>query len=121
MSETNLIDMYLQPPWQPIATAPLDGTLVLLLIETDNGIKDHALEDTTDPTPTIGFNSLANTQVDKWDIAGWNWSQDVFTEGRGKPIAWAPIPNWEASLLPHSEITPPPAASHTNPENKDLL
>ena len=86
--------MELRAPWQPIDSAPRDGTMLLLLLDDDKP-REHALEDTTEPTTTIGFNSLSHTGNDIWDLAGWDWSQDCFRAGKGTPVAWAPIPAWQ--------------------------
>lgn len=37
--------------------------------------------------PTIGFKDGNGC----WRFAGWCWSHDVFTEGKGKPVAWLPL------------------------------
>lgn len=86
--------MNLLPPWQPIASVPRDGTLILLLLAWDSH-RENATEDTTEPTTTIGANCHRHTGLDIWDLAGWDWTQDSFTAGRGTPIAWAPIPAWK--------------------------
>ncbi|MCG6541719.1 hypothetical protein MCB86_16725 [Pseudomonas sp. KSR10] len=75
------------PGWQDMATAPRDGTLVQLLVEFD----EHATEDTDGPAPTIGANNYDNDGEDRWQFAGWCWSHDHFTEGKGTPVGWLPI------------------------------
>jgi hypothetical protein len=40
------------------------------------------------PYETIGFNNLADTTEDRWEFAGWDWSQDCFITGRGEVIGW---------------------------------
>lgn len=79
----------------PIETAPKDGTMLLLLVQYDRENEKHGspLEDNAwdRPSWTIGVNSLENTGKDEWQIAGWNWEQDCFTEGRGTPIGWLPF------------------------------
>lgn len=73
--------------WRPMDTAPRDGTLLRLLVD----FEDHATEDTADPAPTIGANSFDNTGEDVWQFAGWCWSHDHFTEGKGTPVGWLPM------------------------------
>ena len=72
----------------PADTAPKDGTMLRLLVNYEDG--SGALED-ADEAWTIGFNSLENTGEDEWQIAGWNWCHDCFTDGRGKVIGWLPF------------------------------
>jgi hypothetical protein len=74
--------------WQPMVTAPKDGTLVLLMVE----FEDHATEDGEGPFPTIGSNTWDNHHdFDEWQFAGWSWTQDCFTQGVGRPVLWKPI------------------------------
>ncbi len=79
----------LHPPeqWQPMESAPKDGSLLRLLVE----FTEHATEDQTEPSPTIGSNSLANTGIDEWLFAGWCWTHDRFVQGEGKPVGWLPM------------------------------
>ena len=84
-----VLDMLRLQQWQPIETAPKDGTLVLLLIAAGEGC-EHPLEDSDKPTRTLGFNNFAHDGEDVWKFAGWCWSHDHFTEGKGKPIGWRP-------------------------------
>lgn len=75
--------------WRPVETAPTDGTLLRLLVEhEDHG---HPLEDSDRPTPTIGFNNHDNDGEHTWQMAGWCWSHDHFTEGRGEVVGWLPF------------------------------
>lgn len=74
-----------------MSEAPRDGSLLLLLIEAGEE-RDNALDDTAGPSRTVGFNNFVNDGEDKWLFAGWCWSDDHFTEGAGKPIAWALYP-----------------------------
>lgn len=82
--------------WQPIATAPKDGTLILLRVQFD----EHATEDTDGPAPTIGANNRDNDGEDRWLFAGWCWSHDHFTEGSGTPVSWQPIPPPSPAITP---------------------
>ena len=83
--------------WKSIASAPRDGTLILLLCWDD----PDPLVPTVNPTEddvvwrTIGFNHLAHTGVDKWDMAGWCWSHDNFTAAKGVPTHWIEMPDAE--------------------------
>ncbi len=93
-------------------TAPTDGTMVRLLIDYSPQA-NHADIDKTEGagyvwpwTPledaeqawTIGFNNFQNTGTAEWQFVGWDWAQDVFVQGRGKPIGWLPWENPEAAL-----------------------
>ena len=75
--------------WMPIETAPREGTMVLLLVDYE----EHQMENNRHPQVTIGMNNLLNDGIDEWMFAGWCWSQDAFTAGRGKPLKWMPIPS----------------------------
>jgi hypothetical protein len=73
--------------WLPMETAPRDGTLLILLVEFD----EHATEDTTEAAPTIGSNNYAHDGEDRWQFAGWCWTHDHWTEGKGTPVGWLPF------------------------------
>lgn len=72
---------------QPMKTVPKDGRFVELLIDYSDGY--NPLQDATIAW-TIGSNDFDNTGVDEWKILGWLWSQDHFSEGMGKLLAWRP-------------------------------
>ncbi|MES2685717.1 MAG: hypothetical protein V4706_02785 [Pseudomonadota bacterium] len=74
-------------PWNDMSTAPLDGSIIRLLVE----FEDHQLEDHEAPQHTIGCNSFKNTGVDEWQFVGWCWTHDHFTDGVGKPVGWLPF------------------------------
>jgi AcrR family transcriptional regulator len=74
-------------PWRPIVDAPKDGALLVLLVDYSADDADHALEDAT-LARTIGWNELANTGDDIWHLAGWSWTQDVYCDGFGRPVAF---------------------------------
>ncbi|PJK00825.1 hypothetical protein CO641_02315 [Lysobacteraceae bacterium NML91-0213] len=76
--------------WRPMETAPRDGTMVRLLVKFDK----HATEDTAEPAWTIGANNDDNVGDDEhagWQFAGWCWTHDHFTEGKGTPVGWLPM------------------------------
>lgn len=78
-----------QETWRPMRTAPRDGTMVRLLVEFD----EHATE-VDDPAATIGACNDDNVPDDQrtgWQFAGWCWTHDHFTEGKGTPVAWLPM------------------------------
>jgi hypothetical protein len=79
--------------WQPIALAPRDGTLLLLLVEADaEDINSHPLEDSA-LSRTVGFNNFDHDGEDVWQMAGWCWDHDHFTAGHGQPKKWMLFPN----------------------------
>lgn len=74
------------PGWRDMETAPTDGTMVRLLVEFD----EHSTED-AEQAITIGANNLDNDEEDAWRFAGWCWTHDHFTEGKGTPVGWLPM------------------------------
>lgn len=78
-----------QGSWQPMETAPRDGTLLRLLVRFTEHPIDDAAHDT--PLPTIGANSFDNTGEDEWQVVGWCWTHDHFTQGQGTPVGWLPM------------------------------
>lgn len=65
----------------PMSTAPKDGTFVWLLIEMleDDDCSIALLTD-DNPSWTIGSNSFAHTEQDEWQVVGWDWCTDEFTD-----------------------------------------
>lgn len=88
----------LRSAWRPMDEWDNRDDLVFLLVDYREG-GEHPLEDASVGF-TIGHNHDHNTPGEGvgWQFAGWCWSHDHYTEGRGKPIAWKPIP---AGLLKH--------------------
>jgi len=76
--------------WQPIRSAKKDGTLYLLLVYYGGEDEAFPLED-ADFARTIGFNNFEYDGEDRWQFAGWCWSHDHFTEGRGRAVAFTEI------------------------------
>lgn len=89
--------LYAAPPAQAVdlvpramQTAPRDGTMVRLLVQ----FEDNATEDTADPAWTIGACNDDNVGDDErigWQFAGWCWTHDHFTDGKGTPVGWLPM------------------------------
>lgn len=89
--------LYAAPPAQAVDlrphamdTAPRDGTMVRLLVL----FEEHATEDTAEPAWTIGACNDDNVGEDErigWHFAGWCWTHDHFTEGKGAPVGWLPL------------------------------
>lgn len=73
--------------WQPMETAPKDGTLLRLLVK----FEDHPIDDGAGPFATVGTNYRDNTGEDAWQIVGWCWEQDRFIDGVGTPVGWLPM------------------------------
>ncbi|NVZ61220.1 hypothetical protein HX867_03920 [Pseudomonas gingeri] len=80
------------PGWRAMATAPTDGTMVRLLVEFD----EHSTEDEVQAA-TIGANNFDNDEEDVWRFAGWCWTHDHFTEGKGTPLGWLPMLDGKAA------------------------
>lgn len=64
--------------------------MLLLIAPSDD--RESALEDVPGNSRTIGHNNFDNDGEDVWQFAGWCWSHDHYTAGRGKPVAWRPLP-----------------------------
>lgn len=78
-------------PWLPISSAPKDGTIVKLLVQHVPSYDYTPLEDSLEPTQTIGFNAWEHTGVDGWQFVGWDWGHDHFCEGTGTVLSWKPF------------------------------
>jgi hypothetical protein len=79
----------------PIETAPKDGRLLRLLVDLsiiDLNDQCNPMQQSARYVWTVGHNNIVGSgAMDEWRIAGWNWDQDCFTEGFGKPVAWLPF------------------------------
>lgn len=75
---------------RPIETAPRNGQLLRLLVDYTVKGSQHPLAD-AEQAWTVGFNNLDADGRDEWQIAGWCWSHDHFTEGNGHVIGWLPF------------------------------
>lgn len=81
--------------WQDIATAPKDGTLVLLLMRGSDDAEDCGglLED-AEIGRTVGawMEDAHDGGGPAWSFAGWDWCHDRYVDGDGTPIGWLPLP-----------------------------
>lgn len=75
------------PRARPIETAPRDGRMLRLLVE----FEEHATEDSPNAAWTIGAHNGDNDPDSRWQFAGWCWTHDHFTEGKGRPVGWLPM------------------------------
>lgn len=62
--------------------APLDGTLVQLLVRFDS----NWIEDANEPTWTIGSHNDG-----EWNFVGWCWHRDEWARGSGDLLGWLPM------------------------------
>jgi len=82
--------------WLPIATAPRDGTSILLLIEGG----ELPLQDDSLSVSIGAYGVHGGPEEDPtWDFAGWSWHQDCYCRGDGKPAGWMPLPPVTAGQL----------------------
>lgn len=94
---------------RPMETAPCVGTLLRLLVQ----FTDHVTEDTEGAAWMIGANNHDHDGEDLWQVAGWCWTRDHFTEGKGTPVGWLP-------LLDDAHDAAPAAQTCTNCDRTDL-
>lgn len=91
-SASPLSDQLGLAPERAMADAPLDGTLVQLLVRFDN----HGIEDDDEPTWTIGSHNDG-----EWNFVGWDWYRDQWTRGSGDLLGWLPVgPNVNSTAHP---------------------
>ena len=81
---------------------------VLLLVDYHEG--QHPLTDARFSI-TIGHNNDHNVGEGEglgWQFAGWCWSHDHYTEGKGRPVGWLPLPHHlaEKKEEEENEISP---------------
>ncbi len=77
--------------WQPIESAPKDGTSVLLLIDPQDSA--HSLHDDSFVVSIGSYGVEGGAEVDPtWCFAGWSWSHDEYVRGKGTPTHWQPLP-----------------------------
>lgn len=88
----------------PMNTAPRDGTMLRLLVQFE--AEGNPTEDTIFPAWTIGHNDRDNTGDEEWQIAGWCWSHDHYTEGKGEPVGWLPMMDAQAALAQQAGADP---------------
>lgn len=72
--------------WRQMSSAPRDGQMLRLVVR----FTEHSTED-SELAYTIGSNNLDNDEIDEWQFAGWCWTHDHFTTGKGEPIGWLPM------------------------------
>ena len=75
---------------QPIGTAPKDARLIALLVDHSDAPTWAPFEDKNIGW-TIGFNAYEHTGDDLWEIVGWDWQQDQFTNSTAKILGWRPF------------------------------
>ena len=73
-----------------IDTAPKDARLIALLVDYTDAPAWTPFEDKPIDW-TIGFNAYEHTGEDLWEIVGWDWQQDQFTNSTGKILGWRPF------------------------------
>lgn len=72
--------------WQPIESAPLDGTRVLLWMEPHDAISEREQEE---PCVVIGYYVVWSERSKREGMRdGWSWYGPV----RCKPTHWRPLP-----------------------------
>ncbi len=84
---------------RPMNTAPRDGTMIRLLVQ----FTEHATEDTAGPAWTIGArndHNVGELEWGGWQFAGWCWTHDHFTEGKGTPVGWLPLIDGQRDAAP---------------------
>lgn len=91
-------------PARPMDSAPRDGRILRLLVYYAEEGSENPLEDAHQAW-TIGSNGFDNDGVDEWALAGWSWTHDCFTSGRGKVLGWLPFHGEDAPVT--DEPAPP--------------
>ena len=77
------------PAWRSVATIPTTGDMVKLLVKfSENPINEG---DDDEPAVTIGAVAAISGAAVEVTIAGWDWSHDCFTNGKGEILGWLPL------------------------------
>lgn len=88
-------------PWLPIKYAPRDGTPVILAIRLQHGVTNYPVED-VEPSQfyrTMGHNTFDFTEVDEWDVVGWDWGYDHYLMEKIRPEYFQYLPALESELV----------------------
>ena len=95
--------------WRKVEVSDKDGSLKLIAV-TD--VEQHATEDEW-TVRTIGHCNFENDEMDRWQMAGWCWAHDHFTEMQGGiPTAIMDMPRPPTCVLG----LPDPIIIETDPE-----
>lgn len=83
------IEAYKNKGWKEITPEIKDGTMYLLLVEkSETPLQDSLF------SVTLGFNSYLEDDIDNWNIVGWCWSHDHFTQDElGIPLLYKDFEN----------------------------
>src|SRR3569833_1514651 len=76
--------------WAAIDSAPRDHRKLELIVDYSCVDAVDALQDIACFGVRFLFIGFDDTGEDEWFLAGWCWSHDHFTAGRGVPVAWRP-------------------------------
>ncbi|MDP3407255.1 hypothetical protein [Bosea sp. (in: a-proteobacteria)] len=92
---------------RPMDSAPKDHTWVRLLVDYSCVEFDaRPIEDSAEPSWTIGYNGEDHTGEPGWTWMGWDWSHDRIVQTRaGVPIGWLPF-HGEVAIQPDFVLLP---------------
>lgn len=85
--------------WQPMYTAPTDGTVIRLLVKFEHSSPD----DNSDVAATIGAMSMDYYGNPQWAVVGWDWSQDCWRSAPGTAMGWMHLCNDLVPPIPIKE------------------